>query len=253
MSDLLSACSVQFYSFARLKLKIQILVVCLSFFSVGYGQKYGKNYPSFDRKHLHFGFALGANTSDFRYRINIDSAFADSITNIDIRKQPGFNLGIIGSWDIADFFHVRFIPSLSFQERLFTYTYYDFVNKEMRSRDNRLESTYLDFPILLKFRTKRINNFAAYAIGGMQYSLDLASQKDVDQSLGDPIVKIQQHDFQYQVGGGFDFWLPYFKFGLELKVSNGIKNVVIQDNSFFMNPLGSLKSKVWWFSLTFEG
>ena len=103
------------------------------------------------------------------------------------------------------------------------------------------------------FRTKRINNFAAYGIGGFQYSLDLASQKDVDQSLGESIVKIKQHDWQYQVGGGFDFWLPYFKFGLELKISNGIKNVTIQDDSFFMSPLASLKSKVWWFSLTFEG
>lgn len=220
---------------------------------VGFGQRFGKNYPSFDRKKVHFGFSLGINTSDFRYQLNPDTAFTDSITNINIKKQPGFNLGIIGSWDIHETVHLRFIPSLSFQERLFTYTFWDPYSGEYEIRDNRLESTYLDFPLLLKLRTKRINNFAAYAIGGFQYSLDLASQKDVDQSLGDPIVKIQQHDWAYQVGGGFDFWLPYFKFGLELKLSNGIKNLVIQDNTFFMDPLSSLKSKVWWFSLTFEG
>lgn len=221
--------------------------------SIGYGQKFGKNYPSFDRKKVHFGFALGFNTSDFRYSLNLDSAVTDSITNINIKKQPGFNLGIISSWDIHETVHIRFVPSLSFQERLFTYQFYDTKKGELATVNNRLESTYLDFPIMLKLRTKRINNFAAYALGGMQYSLDLASQKDVDQSLGDPIVKIQQHDFSYQFGGGFDFWLPYFKFGIELKVSNGIKNVIIQDNTFFMDPLSSLKSKVWWFSLTFEG
>lgn len=214
-------------------------------------QRYGKNYPTFDRKKVHFGFALGFNTSDFHYRINVDSAYTDSITNINIRKQPGFNLGIIGSWDIHEIFHIRFVPSLSFQERLFTYEYWD--KGEMKSRENRLESTNLDFPLMLKLRSQRINNFAAYALGGFQYSLDLASQKDVDQSLGDPIVKIQQHDWSYQVGGGFDFWLPYFKFGIELKLSNGIKNLVIQDNTFFMDPIASLRSKVWWFSLTFEG
>ena len=185
--------------------------------------------------------------------MDIDSATTDSITNINIRKQPGFNLGMIGSWDIHETVHLRFIPSISFQERLFTYTYYNPKKKELQSEENRLESVYLDFPLMLKLRTKRINNFAAFAIGGGQYSLDLASQKDVDQNLGDPIVKIQQHDFSYQVGGGFDFWLPYFKLGLELKLSNGIKNVTIQDNSFFMDPLSSLKSKVWWFSITFEG
>lgn len=214
-------------------------------------QRYGKNYPTFDYKHVHFGFALGVNTSDFRYSINSDTSFTDSITNINIKKQPGFNLGIIGSWDIHETVHLRFVPSLSFQERLFTYTYYD--KGESLTLENRLESTYLDFPLMLKLRTKRINNFAAYALGGFQYSLDLASQEDVDQTLGEPIVKIKKHDWQYQAGGGFDFWLPYFKFGIELKISNGIKNVTINDGTFFMDPLASLKSKVWWFSITFEG
>jgi hypothetical protein len=214
-------------------------------------QRYGKNYPTFDYKHVHFGFALGVNTSDFRYTLNSDTSFTDSITNINVRRQPGFNLGIISSWDIHETVHLRFVPSLSFQERLFTYSYWD--KGEISTRENRLESTYLDFPLMLKLRTKRINNFAAYALGGFQYSLDLASQEDVDQSLGEPIVKIQKHDWQYQVGGGFDFWLPYFKFGLELKISNGIKNVTINDGSFFMDPIASLRSKVWWFSLTFEG
>lgn len=220
---------------------------------VVFGQRYGKNYPDFDRKFVHFGFTLGFNTSDFRYTLNPDSAFTDSITNISVRKQPGFNLGIISSWDIHETVHLRFIPSLSFQERLFMYSFYNEFSKDIEIRENRLESTYLDFPLLLKLRTKRINNFAAYAIGGIQYSLDLASQKDVDQALGEPIVKIRQHDWSYQAGGGFDFWLPYFKFGIELKISNGIKNVIIQDNTFFMSPLESLKTKVWWFSLTFEG
>lgn len=219
--------------------------------NISVAQRYGKNYPSFDHKHLHFGFALGINTSDFRYTLNSDTAFTDSITNIDIRKQPGFNLGIIGSWDIHETVHLRFVPSISFQERLFTYSYYK--KGEIETRDNRLESTYLDFPLMLKLRTKRINNFAAYALGGIQYSLDLASQEDVDQSLGEPIVKIKKHDWQYQAGGGFDFWLPYFKFGIELKISNGIKNVAIQDNTFFMDPISSLRTKVWWFSITFEG
>jgi hypothetical protein len=211
----------------------------------------GKNYPEFDRKHFHFGFALGVNTADFHYTLRADSLIQDSLTGITIKKQPGFNLGIISSWNIHETLSMRFVPSLSFQERLFQYSY---VNKGVQKvKENRLESTTLDFPIMLKLRTKRLTNFAAYAITGFQYSLDLASQKDVDQTQGEPIVKIKQHDFSYQVGGGFDFWMPYFKFAIELKLSNGIKNVVIQDNTFFMDPLSSLKTKVWWFSITFEG
>ncbi|MCG8575483.1 MAG: PorT family protein [Flavobacteriales bacterium] len=233
-------------------MKKQLIIVFLLCLTGGLSFSQQGNYPTFDRKKVHFGFALGVNTADFHYRLHpSDSLTFDSIQSISIRRQPGFNLGIIGSWDIHETVHLRFIPSLSFSERLFQYEY--FKNGELKTRENRLESTNLDFPILLKLRTKRIINFAAYAIGGMQYSLDLASQNDVEQLISDPIVKIKKHDFAYQVGGGFDFWLPYFKFGIELKLSNGIRNVAIQDGTFFMRPLESLRNKIWWFSLTFEG
>lgn len=213
--------------------------------------QYGKNYSRFDYKKFHFGFALGVNTSDYHYKINTSANNADSVVGVQIRKQPGFNLGIISSWNIHETVHLRFVPSLSFQERLFSYSYVD--KDEIKIKENRIESTCLDFPILLKLRTKRITNFAAYAITGLQYSVDLASQADVDQTLGDPIVKVLKHDYSYQVGGGFDFWLPYFKFGIELKLSNGLRNLHIDDGTFFMEPISSLRSKVWWFSLTFEG
>lgn len=33
-----------------------------------------------------------------------------------------------------------------------------------------MESTYLEFPILMKLRSDRINNFAVYLIGGGSFS-----------------------------------------------------------------------------------
>jgi hypothetical protein len=234
-------------------LRMRLTLIIFLFVLTGWNSlsQQGKNYPAFDHKKFHFGFALGVNTADFRYTLNIDSTGHDSLTGIQIQKRPGFNLGIISSWNIHETLSLRFVPSLSFQTRYFEYSYLK--KGEPKTKSTHIESTTLDFPLMLKLRTKRLGNFAAYALTGFQYSLDLASQKDVDQSLGDPIVKMQQHDFAYQVGGGFDFWMPYFKFAVELKLSNGIKNVIIQDNTFFMDPLSSLKTKVWWFSITFEG
>jgi len=106
---------------------------------------------------------------------------------------------------------------------------------------------------MLKLRTKRINNWAAYFLTGMQYSLDLASQHKTAIDLNNPIAKMKQHDFSYQFGGGFDFFQEYFKLGLELKISNGIRDVNIHDNTFYTKPLTYLNTKVWWFSITFEG
>jgi hypothetical protein len=95
-----------------------LIISILSIATSGLAQK--GNYPTFDRKKLHFGFSLGINTADFNYQLHLaDSLEDDSIVNISIKRQPGFNLGIIGSWDIHETIHLRFIPSLSFQERLF--------------------------------------------------------------------------------------------------------------------------------------
>lgn len=97
-----------------------------------------------------------------------------------------------------------------------------------------------------------MDNFGAYALGGFNYSLDLASQHKVAPSTNDPIIRMKQHDFAYEVGGGFDFFLEYFKFGIELKLQNGVRNILIHDDTFYSSPLESLKPRIWWFSFTFE-
>ncbi len=234
--------------------------IIVVFFNLSSWAQVGKNYPRFDYKKFHFGFALGVNTADFKYTYKLDSTNTDTIVSIDVKKQPGFNLGIVSSWNINELLHVRFVPSLSFQERVFTYGYQnpDYYkdtenNPKIISRESRLESTTLDFPIMLKLRSKRIGNFAAYFLTGAQYSLDLATQSKVAVDVFDPIMKMKQHDFSYQFGGGFDFFMEYFKLGLELKISNGLKDVNVYDGSFFNSPITDLRTKVWWFSITFEG
>ncbi len=234
-----------------MKKQLYILLIFSLFFKLTAISQVGSKYVQFDRKKIHFGFALGINTADFNYGLNLGSTNSDSITNISINKQPGFNLGIVSSWNINENIHIRFIPSLSFQEREFVYNYQ--FNGVSVKRVSRLESTTLDFPIMLKLRSKRINNWAAYFLTGLQYSLDLATQSKTAIELNNPISKMKQHDYSYQFGGGFDFFQEYFKLGLELKISNGIRNVNIEDNTFYTKPLSYLNTKVWWFSITFEG
>ena len=40
-----------------------------------------------------------------------------------------------------------------------------------------MESTLLDFPIYIKYKSERYNNFRSYVLFGIKYSLDIASQK----------------------------------------------------------------------------
>lgn len=225
--------------------------------SIGYAQRspVTQNYRKFDRKLVHFGFMLGVNTSDFsvQYKPNMLNDY--NVYSISNKSQPGFQLGIISSLKLGSpLLRLRFIPSLSFQERVLNYTFLsEDQDKDFDTYEERVGSTNLDFPLLLKFRTARYNNFAAYIIGGAQYTLDLQSKEKSAQKYGDPFIKIYRDDFQAQIGAGADFFLPFFKFGIEIKLSHGIKNALIQDNTRLSNPVNALYNRVWWISLTFEG
>ncbi|WP_299205280.1 porin family protein [Brumimicrobium sp.] len=236
---------------------VPIFVFMVLMSSIGYAQRspVTQNYRKFDRKLVHFGFMLGVNTSDFsvQYKPNMLNDY--NVYSISNKSQPGFQLGIISSLKLGTpLLRLRFIPSLSFQERVLNYTFLsEDQDKDFDTYEERVGSTNLDFPLLLKFRTARYNNFAAYIIGGAQYTLDLQSKEKSAQKYGDPFIKIYRDDFQAQIGAGADFFLPFFKFGIEIKLSHGIKNALIQDNTRLSNPVNALYNRVWWISLTFEG
>jgi len=212
-----------------------------------------ENLPNFDLRRYHFGFLLSYNTSDFFMRLKPESPFRDSLMVLEHQKQPGFNLGIVASLRLNDNVSLRFLPTLSFQERILQYKFLT-PDAGVKYFIKPVESTYLEFPLALKLRSDRINNFAAYLIAGGKFSIDMATQKDVNQALDDEVViKLAKYDYSVDVGGGFDFFLPYFKFGIELKAGIGLPNLLIDDDTRFSRPVESLRSKVWVLTFTFEG
>lgn len=214
------------------------------------------NYRKFDQRLLHFGFTLGVNTADFTTYPTLTAYQDYSVLGIENIKQPGGQVGIVTSLKVGHpVVRLRFIPTLSFQERVLRYQYEDKTKSPNLEEFNeeRVNSTNLDFPLMLQFRTTRYNNFASYVLGGIQYSLDLQTQEDAAQSFTDPFVKIKREDWQGQVGGGVEFFMPYFKLGLEIKFSHSFNSVLIHDFSKVSQPLDKLYNRVWWFSLIFEG
>jgi len=233
-----------------------IVIILLLLYSFGGYAQQMPNLRNFDQRKFHFGFALGSNSSSFYLDRDVLKDYQrDSLLVLEVQPRPGFNLGIVSSWDVMPTFKVRFLPTLSFQERKLEYTY--FKQPDTTEHWNKkIESTFLDFPLLMKFRTERVKNFAAYVVAGGRFGLDMASNKDVQNAtapLKDQIVKITKADYGIEVGGGFDFFLEYFKFGIEVKLSTGFKNVLIQENTKFSTPIQQLRTRMWSLSFTFEG
>ncbi len=213
----------------------------------------GTNLPRFDSRFYHFGFLLSYNTSSFYIDRKFPPNPNDSLLSIENVPQAGFNLALLASYNPIKNVNIRFIPGLSFQDRGMNFTFRTFAG-ETETFLKRTESVWLDFPIILKLRTNRTGNFAAYALMGGKYSMDMQSQKDVSQALArDIIVKLSDRDVSLDFGGGFDFFLQYFKFAVEFKTSIGMRNVLISEPTPFSAPIDQLRTRAFIVSFTFEG
>ena len=215
------------------------------------------NLRNFDRQKVHFGFSLGYNKAGYGFNNNLSDT---TLKILEITPNPGFNIGLIAVYHISENVKLKFMPDISFQRRVVEYTFdttnYIFQPREFFLKSKAIESTVIEFPLTLKLRTNRIGNFAAAILVGGKYSIDTQSQKDVIDRGSDPytrILKANDKDLSAELGVGLDFFLQYFKFGLELKYAHGFNDMLIHDNSIYSNPLDYLQSRMWTFNITFEG
>ncbi len=55
-----------------------------------------------------------------------------------------------------------------------------------------------------------------------------------------------------EIGFGIDFYLEYFKFSPQIKISYGLLNLLSEDNTIFTNSINRLTTNGWMLSFTFE-
>ena len=220
-----------------------------SFSSFGQRHKKPQNLPRYDFKKIHFGFTLGINSLNFNINKNKKFLENDTLLSTLSQDQKGFNLGIVSNLRLGRYTDLRFIPTLVFGERILNYQFNETSNLNLN--DKRIESTLIDFPISFKYKSERYNNFRTYVICGVKYSLDIASQSEIDDE-GQELVKLNNHDLMLEGGFGIDFYLQYFKFSPQIKISHGIINILSKDNTLYTQTLNNLKTSSWMLSFTFE-
>jgi hypothetical protein len=210
-----------------------------------------KNESWYDDKVLHFGFSVGFNTMDFNVTPSLANYKVDSLYPEVSRLGPGINIQIVSDFKPARDFDIRFLPGVSFGQR--TVRFYK--NKILVNEQQRLESSFLEFPLLLKYKGFRLNNVRPYLIGGLNFRYDLAGKKEYDEDK--PIyMRLRRADLYYEFGPGFDFYLPYFKLSVELKMSNGLRDVLVHDTATrypeYVKSIDRMKSQIWVIAFHFE-
>ena len=235
--------------------------------------------PNYENEPYHFGFLLAYN--QMMYTIKTVEGYqniaqpADSwpngsysipateclyVYNIETQQVPGFTVGIIGSKRLGRYFDLRLIPSLSFSERRMNYT---IAVKgldgtiDMKEITKSIGTTFVEFPLHIKYRSKRYNNIGAYIISGINPKLDLASQKDNKETDGQGNEFInnlvtKRYDLAAELGAGIDIYNQWFKLGIEIKMSYGVLDIVKDPAFIYTAPIDQLRNKLMQVSIVVE-
>lgn len=229
--------------------KVSIVFLFFCFLFCGLQSSLGQYYrvrervqhlQNFDNKILHYGYFFGFN--EFGYHFEYVSNYSGRINgqgfpNIELAKNLGFNVGLIGDLRINRYLNLRIEPGLYYNQRDLLYPYesaawqrdfpaYASDNHGLRE----VKSTYIHLPLLVKFSAERINNWKPYIVGGMSTSFNLSSnQKNNDDNFNN-VFRVTNQTFSYEVGFGIDFYLVYFKFSPSIRGIFSIQNELIPDN-----------------------
>jgi hypothetical protein len=165
---------------------------------------------------------------------------------------PGFTVGIVTNLRLTESFDLRFLPGMSFGERKLTYNIpiqdiNDTGNKSFYS----IKSTFLDFPLLLKYKSRKMNNQRPYLIAGGAYRIDISKSGQED------LVRLKPLSSYIEAGVGWDSYLQFFRLSTELKFSFGMNNIL--DNGpketqaqVYSNAFSKLSSNLFTLSFHFE-
>ena len=250
-----------------------IVLVCISA-SVFAQRQHVKHLTTFDDKPLHFGFTIAVNTLDFsleHYRpIGENPEFVyknwgnfdgNEITEVDtvhadIAEQvPGLTVGIVTSLRLGEYFNLRFLPGLSFGERRLMYNVpvYDANSTSAEPLEYfSIKTTYIDLPLLVKYKSSRLNNQRPYLIAGPALRIDISKTGVED------LVRVKRGGFYFEAGVGWDSYLPFFRLSTELKVGLGLGNMLNDgpdgenQRQYYTTALKKLTSNVFTLSFHFE-
>lgn len=181
----------------------------------------------------------------------------DTLTAVSSPTSAGFGIGFVVNSNLTPNLDVRVTPTLVFNDRLLNYYYVDpgTYNPGNVLTQRKVQATLIDFPVALKLKSDRLMNFRAYMLGGLKYSLDLASGKKTNDAAAAPVdklIKNKKSFLSYEAGIGFDIYFEYFKMSPEVKVSYSFNDILKHENTPYANPIDKAKLRHFTFSLFFE-
>lgn len=197
------------------------------------------NLPAYNDRFFRPGFYIAPLFS--RFFIEQSATYVQQ-ANIAANSiiSPGLAVGFIGDIRLgkpATPLHLRFAPGVSFLTRRVEFQGLSGQADTVYTQE--VGTTQLEFPLLLKYQSRRRRNTRVYFIGGVKPSMTLGTR------LSDPLrnqVRVSKQDLTIEYGFGLDLFYPLFKFGPELRFSHGLRNLLEPRGDGYSQRLQSLKT-----------
>jgi Outer membrane protein beta-barrel domain len=203
--------------------KVALLGLGILLYGGTFAQSSGDMYnPRYDeRKIVTYGFSLGFQSASYRLKYSdffVDPAM-DSVHSILPKKRPGFKLGFIVNFKLAEYLDLRITPTVSFAEYILEY---NFVGGDQFTE--LVESTGVEFPVLFKYKSQRRNNLRMYLVGGITPIIEASGKSGLEEDLNR--LQVEKFNANLEVGFGLDMYYPLFKFSPEVRFAYGLVNVL---------------------------
>ena len=234
-------------------MRIYLLFLSLFFITINsFAQRnYSKieNLQNFDQKKIHFGYYFGVNNYNYKldYKVNPEKRTL-------IGDQVGINVGLIGDLRLRKNLNLRFEPGLyTNKSEIVFYERGEFTKNTDTLRS--IKSTYIHFPILIKYSAKRYNNIKPYVLGGLSTSFNLSGNQNSPEDNNNGVFRLKTNSFYYEIGFGIDFYLQYFKFSPSIRGVFSLKNEIVPDldsNSPWTSNIDKMSSRAIFINFSFH-
>jgi hypothetical protein len=212
-----------------------------------------RNNPNYDERKFTYGFLIGLHTTTYQLKYSDsmatpgtpDKPGLDSVHSVMPSWKPGFSLGFIVNYRINDYLDIRITPKVAFYENNLRYNYVDGTFK-----DELVETTMVEFPLLLKYKSLRRGNVRMYVVGGVKPGIEVSGKKELENVTN--TLGIKATNMNLEAGIGLDLYFPLFKFSPEIRFSKGMTNVLDNTTNDFGLPLRHLNTNTITLYLLFQ-
>lgn len=207
-----------------------------------------KNNPYYDEKRkLTYGFLIGLHTTSYqiKYADEFVTPSFDTLFAVTPEWKPGFSLGFIVNYRLHEFVDLRLTPKVAFYEHTLLYRFTD-----GSAQRELVETTMVEFPMLVKYKSMRRGNVRMYMIGGFKPGIEASGKKEIENVTTS--LEVTPFNLNVEAGLGFDLYFPLFKFSPEIRFSRGIIDHLDNRSNVYGKPLQRVNTNTITFYLLFQ-